>query len=217
MTQGSKQSSYFAGPWCFRSSSDTSRFNSPFEPTLFWFAEGLNSRVVRLLCSPEMTKLSTFAIFKSQEYFKNAVRKGAFGGVWSLRYWLVEFSCTDFIISDTYIHLEKAHQVHYNGQASKYMQLSIILGWSYHTCIDSQGTSLHLVTHLAHRFWRWSNKHHPGIRTGLGKFCPLRQETIARMDSIHTVVLSRHRWIDFFKFTHPRESKYSSAKLHELC
>lgn len=65
--------------------------------------EGLNSRVVRLLCSPEMTKLSTFAIFKSQEYLQEAVRKGAFGGVWSLRYWLIEISCTDFIISDTYI------------------------------------------------------------------------------------------------------------------
>lgn len=38
----------------------------------------------------------------------------------------ISCTCTDFIISDTYIHLQKAQQVHYNDRASNYMQPSII-------------------------------------------------------------------------------------------
>jgi len=63
------------------------------------------------------------------------------------------------------------------------------------TCADGQGTSLHLVAHLADRFRRRSNEPHAGVHAGLGEVRALRQEAVARVDGVHVVVLGRERGV----------------------
>ena len=67
---------------------------------------------------------------------------------------------------------------------------------SFNTCRDGQGAGLHLVSHLADRFWGWSDKHDSCVGAGLSEVRTLREETVAWMDGVHVVVLRSGRGTD---------------------